>query len=88
MIENASDLMLDGNAAAGLLQEIFVPEITAAKIECDACGHTAAVGALHLYGVAMGAVLRCIRCDCILMRAVHTAHGRWLEMKGARSLRF
>jgi hypothetical protein len=88
MTENVSDLMLDANAAGGLLQEIFVPEITSAQIECEACGSTAAVGSLRLYAAAMGAVLRCSRCDSILMRAVHTAHGRWLEMKGARCLRF
>jgi hypothetical protein len=88
MTENVSDLVLDGNAAGGLLQEIFIPEITNAQIECEACGSTAAVGTLHLYAAAMGAVLRCSHCDGILMRAVHTAHGRWLEMKGARYLRF
>jgi hypothetical protein len=88
MTEHGSDLVLDGNAAAGLLQEIFVPEITSAQIECEACGYTAEVGALQLYAVAMGAVLRCTHCDAILIRAVHTVHGRWLEMKGARCLRF
>jgi hypothetical protein len=36
----------------------------------------------------MGAVLRCTHCDGIVMRAVHTSHGRWLEMTGARYLRF
>jgi len=55
MAENVSDLMLDGNAAGGLLQEIFVPEITSAQIECEACGYTAAVGTLHLYAAVMGA---------------------------------
>ena len=88
MTENVSDLMLDGNAAGGLLQEMFVPEITSAQIECEACDYTAAVGTLHLYAAVMGAVLRCPHCDGILMRAVRTAHGRWLEMKGARYLRF
>ena len=55
MAENVSDLMLDGNAAGGLLQEMFVPEITSAQIECEACGYTAAVGTLHLYAAVMGA---------------------------------
>jgi phage tail tube protein FII len=88
MTENGSDLVLDGNAAAGLLQEIFVPEITTAQIECRACGSTGAVGSLRLYAEPMGAILMCTRCDGILMRAVHTPHGRWLEMTGARCLRF
>ena len=88
MAENGSDLVLDGNAAAGLLQEIFILDITTAQIQCEACGCTGPVGSLHLYAAPMGAVLRCTHCDGILMRAVHTPHGRWLEMTGARYLRF
>ena len=86
--ENGSDVVLDGNAAAGLLQEIFVSDITSARIQCAACGSVAAVGALRLYAVQMGAVLRCGHCECIVMRAVRTPHDRWLEMTGTRSLRF
>ena len=88
MTENGSDLVLDGNAAAGLLQEIFVREITTAQIQCGTCGFTAPVGSLRLYAASMGAVLSCTRCDGIVMKAVHTPHGRWLEMTGARYLRF
>jgi hypothetical protein len=88
MTENGSDLVLDGNAAAGLLQEIFVLEITAAQIQCEACGSTGAIGSMRLYAAPMGAVLRCNHCGALLMSAVHTPHGHWLEMKGARCLRF
>jgi hypothetical protein len=88
MTENGSDRALDANAAAGLLQEIFLADTTSAHIQCASCGATAAVGALRLYAVPMGAVLRCSHCDDILMRAVRTPHGRWLDMAGARWLRF
>lgn len=88
MTENGSDLVLDGNAAAGLLQEIFVLDVTTAEIQCGACGVAGAVGSLRLYAANMGIVLRCPRCDGVLMRAVHTPHGRWLDMTGARHLRF
>ncbi len=88
MTENGSDLVLDGNAAAGLLQEIFALEITTAEIQCGTCGSTGAVGALRCYAAPTGAVLRCTQCDGILLRAVHTPHGRWLEMTAARYLRF
>jgi Family of unknown function (DUF6510) len=87
MTENGVDLVLDGNAAASLLQEIFVLDMTSAQVQCEACGSTGAVGSLHLYGAPMGAILRCTHCQGILMRAVHTPHGRWLDMKGARYLR-
>lgn len=88
MTENGSDLVLDGNAAAGLLQELFVLDITTAQIQCEACGSIGVVGSLRLYAAPMGAVLRCSHCDGILMSAVHTPHGRWLGMTGARYLRF
>jgi Family of unknown function (DUF6510) len=88
MTEKDFGFVLDGNAAAGLLQEIFVLEVTTAQIQCAACDCTAAVGSLHLYAAPMGAVLRCTHCDGIVMTAVHTPHGRWLEMTGARCLRF
>ena len=88
MTQSDSDLVLDGNAAAGLLQEIFALEITTAQLQCEACDFTGAVGSSRLYAASMGAVLRCSRCDSILMKAVSTPHGRWLEMTGARSLKF
>jgi DNA-directed RNA polymerase subunit RPC12/RpoP len=88
MTEKDSDLVLDGNAAAGFLQEIFALEITTAQIQCGTCDSVGAVGSLRLYATPMGDVLRCPNCDARLMTAVRTPHGRWLEMTGARRLRF
>jgi hypothetical protein len=84
-------LRLDGNAAAGLLQEIFVHELTAAVGECSGCGAVGEVGAQHLYMTprSPGAVLRCAACGSVLMVIVH-AGGRfrlalqglvWLELR-------
>ena len=33
-----TELRLDGNAAAGLLAEVFAFEITAAELTCASCG--------------------------------------------------
>jgi hypothetical protein len=88
MTDNVSDLMLEGNTAAAVLQDFFAFDITVAQMQCGACGSTAGIGSLRPYGAPMGAVLRCSHCDGILVRAVHTPHGRWLEMRGARSVRF
>lgn len=82
------DFVLDGNAAAGGLQAIFVAKVTTAHIQCDACGSVGAVGSLPFYAAPMGIVLRCANCTAILLRAVNTPHGRWLDMRGAHSLRF
>jgi len=89
MTENVSDLPLEGNAAAvTLLQEVFACDLIIAQARCEACGSAEGVGSLRTYAAPMGAVLRCSHCDGVLMRAVHTPHGRLLEMKGTRYLRF
>jgi hypothetical protein len=88
MTENGSALVLDGNAAAGVLQGIFVPEITNAQVQCGACGSNSAVGSLRLHGAPMGTVLRCTHCDGMVIRVVHTPHARWLDLAGARYLKF
>ena len=37
MTENDLDFVLDGNAAAGALGELFAADVTTAYIQCDAC---------------------------------------------------
>jgi hypothetical protein len=88
MTENNLDFVLDGNAAAGALRQIFVADMTTAHIQCDACGSAKEVGSLFFYAAPMGVVLRCANCAAIVLRAVDTPHGRWLEMRGAHFLRF
>jgi hypothetical protein len=78
-------LMLDGNAVAGLLQEVFTVEMTTAIGTCGGCGATDAVGAVHVYRGA-GFVLRCPQCDMALMKVV-AAEGRvWIDCRGLRTL--
>ena len=88
MPNNVSDLLLDGNVTARLLQRIFVPDITLARIRCDSCDRVSGVGSLILHAAPMGAVLKCADCESDLMRAVDTPRGLCLEMTGARYLRF
>ena len=88
MTASDRDMVLDGNAAGGVLQEIFVTDPTAARVECGACGAAGAIGSLRMYAARMGAILRCVNCGAVVMSVVSTPHGRWLEMSGARSLRF
>src|SRR5262245_37404096 len=42
---------LDGNAAGGLLADVFVGEITTAQATCAGCGRVAAVGAATAYAL-------------------------------------
>jgi hypothetical protein len=78
-------LKLDGNAAAGILQEIFAVEITAASGTCDGCGAVDAIGAVSVYACA-GTVLRCPHCDAVLMKVVTDGKRIWADLRGLRSL--
>ncbi|HTZ88614.1 MAG TPA: DUF6510 family protein [Solirubrobacteraceae bacterium] len=52
---------LDGNAIAGLLEEVFEADMTTARRVCRSCGTTSAIGAHRAYRGA-GVVLRCPAC--------------------------
>ena len=47
-MNNVTDLVLDGNATANLLRQLFVPDITLAKIRCEACDSVCGIGSLVL----------------------------------------
>ena len=88
MAEHTEDAPhLDGNAAAGLLREIFAVELTAATAVCEGCGREAAVAELMLYGGALGAVLRCPGCDLAMIRLAATPKDHRLDMRGVALLR-
>jgi Zn finger protein HypA/HybF involved in hydrogenase expression len=80
-----SDLMLDGNAAAGVLQEIFAVEITSAVGTCDSCGAAGEVGRVQLYRGA-GLALRCPSCEAVLMKIVTSGTRAWVDLRGLRTL--
>jgi hypothetical protein len=69
---------LDGNAIAGMLSELFVPEMTVARCRCGVCGRIEPLGAGHVYAhpLAPGVVLRCCHCENALLVVVRGG-GRW-----------
>ena len=77
---------LDGNAAAGLLSEVFCAEPSSAVIICAGCGATAAIGALPAYGLELGAIVRCPHCDTAVLRVGAAGAMLWLDLRGAVSL--
>ena len=81
-------LMLDGNAAAGILNEIFTWEMTACPVECGNCGREGEVGTLLAFMQTPGVVLRCPTCENIILRAAQTPDGIYLDMRGAAYLHF
>jgi uncharacterized protein DUF6510 len=79
---------LDGNAVAGQLGELFAVEITTAISRCAGCGATAPVAALAAYTDGPGAVLRCPRCENVILRLVRGPRRLWLDLRGAAHLEF
>jgi hypothetical protein len=80
------DLRLDGNAAAGALQELFGFEVTAARGRCDGCGAVEPIGALVAYVHAPGIVLRCLHCEAVMIRLVSAPDGYRVDLRGIRCL--
>ena len=78
-------LMLDGNAVAGLLQDVFAVEMTTANGTCKACGATNPVGALHVFRGA-GVVMRCPDCDDVMVTIVRGDARIWIGFAGVRML--
>ncbi|MCE3241326.1 MAG: hypothetical protein K0Q83_1833 [Deltaproteobacteria bacterium] len=82
-----NDLRLDGNAAGGLLNEIFPFEMTTAEATCRGCGTTRLFGEVMFYRHEMGAILRCVDCDMALIR-ITRIHGYYrLDLSGMSYLR-
>ncbi len=79
------ELMLDGNAVAGMLGEVFAVEMTTATMMCGNCGAAGAVGAMHVFRGA-GIVLRCPHCDHALVKIVDGGTRIWMDFGGMRTL--
>ena len=79
-------LRVDGNAAAGVLSELFVPDLTSARAKCAGCGTMRTIGTLSVYAHGMGTVVRCPGCDSVVLRLSRTPTHVWLDATGATSI--
>lgn len=77
------ELMLDANATAGLLHEIFGVEMTASHTECAYCGNEGEMGTLLAFTQGPGIVLRCSACENVMIRIVQTPEAIHLDARGA-----
>jgi hypothetical protein len=68
----SEEMRLDGNAAGGMLREVFADDVTVAIAQCAGCGRSSAIGTLLEYGDGMGVVLRCAGCSSAVLRIVRT----------------
>ncbi len=80
-------LMLDGNAVAGELQQIFGRDMTVAVARCSACATDADLGALIAFTRGPGIVLRCPVCGAAIVRIVQTPTAHYVDARGAMYMR-
>lgn len=74
---------LDGNAAGGLLGEIFPFDMTSVWTLCSGCGSMDQLGAQMVYMDAPGLVMRCVHCNTVLIRVAKGGERYWLDLRGA-----
>jgi phage FluMu protein Com len=73
---------LDGNAAAGELNQIFTFDITTAQGRCAHCGATRHFAEAHIYVKCPGIVARCASCGHVLLRIVDVGGRLFLDLRG------
>jgi Family of unknown function (DUF6510) len=77
---------LDGNALAGLLQQVFGTEMTAAPSTCASCGWTGEVARLMVYMGVPGTVVRCRSCTSVVMVFVQRRAMMCVDLRGLAAL--
>jgi hypothetical protein len=82
-----SELMLDANAVAGTLAQIFGRDVTATVVACNHCGNTAALGTLKTFVHAPGVVMRCSACQQVVLRFAVTPEGVCVDFRGLARMR-
>lgn len=79
-------IALDGNAIAGMLFALFGQEMTTAIGTCANCREARWVGELRVYLRGPGTVVRCPRCDSILMVLVEAHRVTCVDLRGLTAL--
>jgi hypothetical protein len=77
---------VDGNAAAGVLLEVFGTEMTARAGTCASCGRTAPLGESAAFPGGPGLVIRCTSCDGLLVVITRIREVRCVDLMGLASL--
>jgi Family of unknown function (DUF6510) len=79
-------LVLDANAVAGELVELFGAEMTVVAQRCAHCGTEGRIGGLRAWTHGPGTVLRCTACDEVVIRWSRTPRGVRVDVRGAAYL--
>ena len=79
-------MMLDANAVAGDLAELFGFEMTATVHRCGHCGNVGQMGTLLAWTQGPGITLRCCICRDVVVRIVRTPTRTLIDVSGAAYL--
>ena len=82
-VDASRELVLDGNAVAGLLQTVYGEEMTTCPAECASCGSISELGALLAFTHGPGVTLRCPACEQVMIRIAETPRGTYVDSRGA-----
>jgi Family of unknown function (DUF6510) len=77
-----SQPILDGNALAGALSEIFRVDVTTAIGECAHCRRSGPIAETVVYPNAPGLIARCPGCEGVVLRLVRDSGRAWLDLRG------
>lgn len=78
---------LDGNAAAGRLEDVFTMDVTMVRAVCNGCGGSALLGEYLVYADNPGTVIRCPSCEAVVIRMAQIPGSTWIDLRGAAVLR-
>lgn len=79
---------LDGNAAGGILSEVFRIDVTAAEGTCRSCARVAVLADALAELDDDGVILRCRGCRHTLLVYVRSTSPRTLELPGLGEIRW
>lgn len=78
--------MLDGNAIAGMMTEVFGSEMTTATATCAGCGASGMLAETRVYLRAPGTVVRCPHCQSVMVVVVERRGAYCVDMQGVIGL--
>jgi hypothetical protein len=79
--------MLDGNAIAGTLTDVFGVDMTLVTATCAGCGAAGVLAETMVYLRAPGTVVRCRHCESVLVVMVERRGRYCVDMQGVSGLR-
>ena len=79
--------LVDGNALAGPLSDLFAVDLTAASVTCASCRKRQPLTALEVYAGGPALIARCRTCKAVMLRVGRVRSDVLLDLRGTVVLR-